>query len=507
MARGGGSAADNPAAAAFDDASVEPGVWRYEKARRVAVIVDGAPYFALMQQAMLKAHQRILLIGWDFDTRIHLTVGRRWWQRRRKGRFPSRLGSFILWLARHRDGLQIFILKWSFGFIKFFARGTMLLDLLRWAPKKQIDFKFDIAHPLGCSHHQKIVVIDDELAVCGGIDMTTRRWDTPDHCEQDPRRKQPNGRPYGPWHDATTMIEGEAARALGELGRDRWLSAGGGELAACRVPSESAWPDELAAQFEDVEIGIARTRAEYRGRQAVSEIKALFLDHIGRAERFIYAESQYFASRAIADAFARRLAEPDPPEIVLVNPATADGWLESEVMDSARARLLRALGKEDHRGRFHVYTPVCGDQPIYVHAKIMIVDDEILRVGSANMNNRSLGLDTECDLFIDAARPGNESARSAIRDLRYRLLTEHCGLEAEQVGELLSEAGSMAAMIDKASNDCQKALRRYQVPDLTEPERAAADSCLFDPESPDEMFEPIARRRGLFGHGRMLRRP
>ncbi|MGB3797836.1 MAG: phospholipase, partial [Alteraurantiacibacter sp.] len=54
----------------FDDTSVEPGVWRYAHARRVRVVIDGADYFDLIQQAMLKARQRILLIGWDFDTRI-----------------------------------------------------------------------------------------------------------------------------------------------------------------------------------------------------------------------------------------------------------------------------------------------------------------------------------------------------------------------------------------------------------------------------------------------------
>ena len=61
----------------YDEASVEPGVWRYAKARKVRVIIDGADYFDLIQQAMLKARQRILLIGWDFDTRIHLKRGRR----------------------------------------------------------------------------------------------------------------------------------------------------------------------------------------------------------------------------------------------------------------------------------------------------------------------------------------------------------------------------------------------------------------------------------------------
>src|SRR5690606_14499990 len=112
---------------------------------------------------------------------------------------------FIVWLARHRPGLEILILKWRFGTLKFLGRGSMLLDLLRWQRRRRIAFKFDSAHPVGCSHHQKIAVIDDSLAVCGGIDMTGARWDTREHREDEPRRKAPNGKRYGPWHDATMM--------------------------------------------------------------------------------------------------------------------------------------------------------------------------------------------------------------------------------------------------------------------------------------------------------------
>ena len=130
------------------------------------MIVDAADYFALMREAMGRAQRRIHLIGWDFDTRIHLVEGRRWWQRMWKREAPLRLGSYILWLRRHNPDLEILILKWSIGFIKFFGRGTMLIDIIRWARHKRIQFKFDTAHPFGCSHHQKIVVIDDAL---GGL--------------------------------------------------------------------------------------------------------------------------------------------------------------------------------------------------------------------------------------------------------------------------------------------------------------------------------------------------
>lgn len=303
------------------------------------------------------------------------------------------------------------------------------------------------------------------------------------------------------------MVEGEAARMLGELGRRRWRQAGGKPLPACALQEQSPWPERLSAEFRDVEVGIARTRAAWRDVGELREIEALFIEQIARAKRFIYAENQYFASRVIAEAIALRLSEPAPPEIVLITPFSADGWLEQTAMDGARVRLLHAISEADHARRFHAYYPVTsGGMPIYVHAKLMIVDDEIVRVGSANMNNRSLGLDTEADLFIDAARPGNARAAPAIGRLRHRLLAEHCGLSEEDMVALLDRHGSMAPAIFAAPRN-GKRLEPFVLRPLTDTEKALVDSALLDPETPGEFFEPIGRRRGLFRRGGILRRP
>jgi len=491
---------------AFDDSSVEPGVWRYAMATRVRVIVDAEEYFDLMQQAMLKARQRILLIGWDFDTRIHLTHGRRWWQKGWKREHPSRLGSFIPWLTRHCRTVEVRILKWGIGSLEIATRGAMMLDLLRWLRRRRIDLEFDSAHPVGCSHHQKIAVIDDRLAVCGGIDMTDKRWDTRAHVEHDSRRRRLGGRRYGPWHDMTMMIEGPAAGALDELARDRWRRAGNDPLEAPEPSESSAWPDDLEPHFENVEIGIARTRAEYQDDPGVKEIEALFAEQIGRAKRFIYAESQYFASRQIAEAIGARLSADDPPEIVIVNPETADGWIESTVMDPARARLVRSIQEIDRHGRFHLFVPYSGETPIYVHAKLLIVDDRVLRIGSANFNNRSMGLDSECDVFIDCDRPANGGCGETIRALRHSLLAEHCGLEPEEVGGLIEKAGSMAGMIEALGRANARHLRRYEPEELTDLQAEMVDRQMLDPEEPAEMFRIRPARRGLLRRGGLLAR-
>jgi len=481
-------------------------VWRYAKATRAHVVIDAADYFELMREAMTSARQRVFLIGWDFDTRILLSSGRRWWRIGKRDRYPARLGSFMLWLAHHRPGLEIRLLKWNLSLLKSVFRGTMVVDLVRWAASRSIRFKFDSAHPVGCSHHQKIVVIDDRMAVCGGIDMTSERWDTREHRHKDRRRRVVARRPYPPWHDMTMMVEGEVAAALAELGRDRWRVAGGGEMPPCAPQDESAWPERLEAEFRNVEIGIARTRASWGECCAVNEIEALFVEQIRRAKRFVYAETQYFASRRIAEAICERLAEPDPPEFVIINPLSAHGWLEQVAMDSARAELVRAVQEVDHAGRFRIFVPyTSGGEAIYVHAKLTIVDDEIVRVGSANMNNRSMGLDSECDVFIDSARPANAHVGPVITGLRHSLLAEHCGLSQDEVGPLIEQHGTMSAMILSRTQE-GKHLRRLELPELNETEMALADSALLDPERPEEILEPIARR-GLFRKGGLLHKP
>ena len=490
------------------DQTPSPSVWRFARASRAHVVIDAAAYFSLMQQAMELARQRIHMIGWDFDTRVRLGPGRRFWNLPRKAVNPARLGPFVIWLCDRNPALQVRVLKWNFGALKFLLRGSMILDLIRWFLHPGIDFKFDSAHPLGCSHHQKVVVIDDSFAVCGGIDMTSDRWDTPEHLEDDPRRRKPDGtKLYGPWHDLSMMVEGEAAAALAELGRERWVQAGGAPMLPCAPPATSAWPKALKAEFRDVEVGIARTRTAWNGLPELREIEALFVEHIQRARRFIYAESQYFASRAVAEALARRLAQPDPPEVVLINPESSSGWLEQTAMDGARVQLCHAIAEHDCANRFRIYVPYnAAGTPIYVHSKVMIVDDEVVRIGSANMNNRSMGLDTECDMFIDAARPGNDHAIPAIRSLRITLLAEHIGLGREQVLAALERNPSMIQLIEAAPR-AGKHVAPFVLRPLTDAEKAVADNALLDPERPEDMFEPFSKRHGLFRRGGFLRSP
>lgn len=478
--------------------------WRREKATRAGLIVDAKAYFEFGRKAMLKARKRIMLIGWDFDARIELS------DEHLPGE-PRTLGEFVLWLVKHNPELEVFLLRWNIGAIRTLFRGTTIFTLMRWMAHRRIHTRLDSAVTLGASHHHKIVVIDDCLAFCGGIDMTSNRWDTPEHRDHDPHRVGPDGSPYSPWHDATTILEGPVAAALGELARHRWRAAGGAELAPVEGCGD-CWPDGLDAGFRDIAVAICRSRPEGDGAAPVREIEATYLALIARARKYIYAESQYFASRRIAEAIAHRLEEPDGPEIILINPFKSQGWLEPVAMDTARARLYGALEHLDCHRRFRIYHPFTqAGEPIYVHAKMTIVDDEVLHVGSSNLNNRSMRLDTECDVTIDAALPGNEGAAPTIRALRDGLLAEHLGVTADAVAAAIDRKGSLIAAVEALRGE-GRSLRPYEIPDLQEVETWLADNQVLDPEGPGEIFEATAKggllrglRRRLHTHADRLR--
>lgn len=462
-------------------------VGRAARADRMAVVVDADAYFRALRRAMLLARRRIMLIGWDFDARVPLDAAERL-----PGE-PATVGGLIRWLVDRRPDLEVYLLRWDLGAVRTLFRGATAFTLLRWLAHPRIHARLDGHHPTGASHHQKIVVVDDCAAFCGGIDVTGERWDTPLHRDDEPRRR------YKPWHDAACAVDGPAAAALGAIARDRWRRAGGGRLSPVDLRGD-CWPHPLRPDFRDVDLAILRTEPAMPDQAAVREVEDRFLADIAAVRRHLYVESQYFASRRIAEAVARRLDEPDGPEVVVVNPAHAQGWLEPVAMDGARARLMAALAERDRRGRLRMYHPVtAGGRPIYCHAKILVADDRVLRLGSSNMNNRSMRLDTECDLALDARTADDRARVAAIRD---GLLAEHLGADPAAVARAVAARGSLIGAVEELRGGA-KTLVPYR-PERPGPVRAwLADHEVLDPEEPDDLFEPLAHR-GLF---RRLRRP
>jgi phosphatidylserine/phosphatidylglycerophosphate/cardiolipin synthase-like enzyme len=461
--------------------------WKVAPADRLSVIVDAADYFATARKALLDAKRRIMLVGWDFDGRIGFHSGPPL-----EGE-PETVGEFLLWLVERTPELEVYLLRWDMGALKSLFRGSTAVTAVKWALHPRIHLKLDGHHPTASSHHQKLIAIDDCLAFCGGIDMTGNRWDTRAHLHDDARRVEPDGTPYRPWHDATTMLSGPIAAVIGRECRDRWERATGDRLAAIDDVT-ACWPDGVEPSFEVVDVAFARSHPEMDDQQPVREIEQLFLDQIAGARRIIYLESQYFASRRVAEAIGRRLDQPDCPEIVIVNPLAAQGWLEPVAMDSARARLVAALRKRDTQGRLAIYHPfTSGGEAIYVHAKVSIFDDQSVRVGSANLNNRSMRLDTECDVAIDTTRHPGRGLEAQVAAIRSSLLAEHLGVAQDRFEAVFRESGSVIAAIERLRGP-GRSLRRYEIPNLSDVEAWLADNEVLDPEGPEEMFEPLTKR-------------
>jgi hypothetical protein len=215
----------------------------------------------------------------------------------------------------------------------------------------------------------------------------------------------------------------------------------------------------------------------------VAECEALYLDSIAAARQTIYIESQYFTDDRIANALAARLAEPEGPEIIVVMPECCEGWVEQTTMGALRDGVGRGLIEADVHGRLRVVYPSASQArkvPIFVHSKVMFVDDRLARIGSANLSKRSMGVDSECDVAVDAT--GDDSAAAGVLHMRNRLIGEHLGMSAEDVTREIAAQGSIRAVIDARSNE-DRTLVRLRVPETAEmPSEALVAAA--DPRAP-----------------------
>ncbi len=443
-------------------------------AHRVALVVDAEDYFRLFQRAAERARHSIIIVAWDFDSRIRLH-----WD---PGGPPAELGAFLNYLVRRRRGLHIYVLDWDYPMVFGADREFPPLYGFGWKPRRHIHLRYDNTHPVGGSQHQKIVVIDDALAFCGGLDLADRHWDTCEHRANDPRRTS-RAVPYPPFHDVMCAVDGAAAKTLGLIVRGRWQRATGETIPAPPLDNDP-WPENLQPDVTDVPVGISRTAPAADDRPELREIETLYLDLIARARQRIFIENQYFTAHRVGEALAARLAETDGPEIVVVLRLLSHGWLEEHTMQILRTRLIQNLRAVDRGNRFHVYYPdIRGLEEgtcIDVHSKVIVVDDEWLRIGSANLSNRSMGLDTECDLTIEAR--GEPRVARVVADFRNRLLGEHLGVAPRKVSEEIERGGSMHAAISALHTE-QRTLRPLE--DLPEWSDAVIDvASVADPERP-----------------------
>lgn len=452
--------------------------WRIRHADRIAFLVDGAAYFQILHRVLPKADHDIMISSWDIYSGLRLGA--------MEGD-DSSLAEIFARILQNNTQLTAYILNWDFSILFAMSREWLPEYKFGWRTHSRLKFQLDDQHPVGASHHQKIVVLDDKLAFTGGVDLTRGRWDTPEHKANESRRKKVDGTIGRPYHDIQVAISGDAAAALGDLFRERWRRATHQKLSSPSVSPVPLWPDGLTPDLEQVNVAISRTEPRYQEYQEVREIEQLYLDAIAAAEDYIYLENQYFTSPRISHSLAERLTEQNGPEIIINLPLETEGWLTQNSLDMIRVKLLHELREADTYQHLAVYYPFKKDlktMPINVHTKLMIVDDRFIKVGSSNLNNRSMRLDTECDVSVEC-RPDDERIKHGISDFRNRLLAEHLGVDAEQVGMTARQQTSVIKTIETIrSEDAYRSLMPLEAMLPKFVGTVLTDSQLVDPEEP-----------------------
>ena len=458
--------------------------WRCLSAEDSGVLVDAADYYHAVYWAISRARRHVLMSGWQFDSGVPVLRG---------ADVPAgaevRFLKFLDALCRQRPDLRVYLLAWDFHLILAGEREWMQRVYFHWLTASNLHFRFDDHPAPGGSHHQKFVVVDGGLAFVGGMDVCEARWDDRRHVADNPLRLS-RGRPQKPYHDAQAWLAGpEPARALQELFRERWQRAGGPplELRAADPP-----PVEVRGSLPLGPASVALSRTDPRpDGTTIREIERLFEDAIAAAERLIYIETQYFSSRRMREALVRRMqASGRPrPEIVVVVNQQAEALKEELAVGLRQARTLDVLRDTASRTgcALGCYYSLCDGQHqtfrgTYIHSKILIVDDRFLTVGSANLTNRSMGVDSELHVTWED-RDGRRVDR--IRDVRVSLLAEHAGLSGADAAGLAPVEG-LVARLDALASQPQARLQRHGPP--TPAQEAAMrwidpDELPFDPET------------------------
>jgi phosphatidylserine/phosphatidylglycerophosphate/cardiolipin synthase-like enzyme len=367
----------------------------------IDILIDGAEALPLISSELESARSHIHMTSWFLSPDFALVRGER----------PVVLRHL---LAEVAERVNVRILVWAGAPLPLFRPSRREVRDMHERLTKETRIKCGLdakERPMHC-HHEKTIVIDDRVAFVGGIDLTTQAGDRFDSSEHPARGT------IG-WHDATARIQGPVVTDVAEHFRMRWR-----EVTGERLPHPAA-----SRPAGHVELQIVRTVPEHvydsvpRGDFRILESYAATLRS---AERFIYVENQFLWSPEIARLLRDKLVDPPGPDFRMLfvlpsNPKSGN--------DDTRGVLAELIDADDGRGRILACSLYARSgaraDPIYVHAKVAIVDDRWVTLGSANLNEHSLFNDTEMNVVAHD--------RELARRTRLRLWAEHLELPAEQI--------------------------------------------------------------------------
>lgn len=452
----------------------------------MAVLNDAAAYFAALREALLDAQDFVYIIGWDIHSRTRL-VGA---SGRADDGLPEELGPFLRALVQRRPALRINILVWDF--VSFYASEREWNSAAKFTADTygRVRFHLDATLPFGSAQHQKIVCVDGSLAFVGGLDLTIRRWDTSDHRADNAMRCDPQRKPYPPFHDVQCLVDGDAAEQLFALAEQRWRAAGQQSDEWC-APRKGRWPANVPVEAEHVPVGIARTEVVCPAGSTIKEVERSFIAAIRSATSFVYIENQFTSATRMAHELAGQMCRVPSLRVLVVAPKLHSSWFESQAMQNGRGAFINCFSAAGVADRIRFVHPVSRsgnkEAAVMVHSKLMVVDDRILRIGSANLNNRSMGADSECDLIFEAE---SEQHRDFIASVRRRLIAHFCGLDEQAIAR--NEHRLFALLDDVSTSHGAKTLRKVQSSVLTST-LASLVQPVADPELPLHLERTASR--------------
>ncbi len=368
----------------------------------VELLVDGSEALARVAAAIRSARSHVHLAGWHFDPSFRLEDGG-----------PS-LRELLADTARRVD---VRVLAWAGAPLPLFHPDRREVrrasdELVRGT---RISMALDARErPFHC-HHEKLVVVDDEVAFVGGIDLTGLAGDRLDSQEHPPRHG------LG-WHDSAVALEGPVVADVARHFLMRWRSI------ATDEPGE---PQEPVGVSPGVELQLVRTvpeRVYAPCRDGEWSILESYLRALRAAERLIYIESQFLWSPEVAFVLAEKLRRPprDDFRVITLLPSHPNNGT-----DDSRGQvgmLIDADKQCDDTCRYlacTLFQPGPGGNPVYVHSKAAVIDDAWFTVGSANLNEHSLFNDTETNVVV--------RDEPLAREARLRLWEEHLERPREEI--------------------------------------------------------------------------
>jgi phosphatidylserine/phosphatidylglycerophosphate/cardiolipin synthase-like enzyme len=377
----------------------------------VTVLIDGADALPAIERAIRGARRHVHVAGWSITPHFALT----------RDEPPVLLREL---LAERAESVDVRVLVWAGAPPRTFEPDRRAVRAARdeLVRGTRIRVALDArSRALHC-HHEKLVIVDDEIAFVGGIDLTLLggdRYDTSGH----PARGRLG------WHDAAARLRGPAVADVAAHFAGRWAEVTGEPLAQ---------PPAAAPPAGDVEVQVVRTVPErqyaFAPRGDFRILEAL-LRGLRSAQRLVYLESQFLWAPEVVDLLAAKLRHPpaDDFRVVIVLPSKANNGQEDT---RGQLAVLADADRDAHRLLAATISARTGRtvDRVYVHAKVAIVDDRWMTLGSANLNAHSLFNDSEMNLVTcDPA---------LARDTRLRLWAEHLERDVAEV------AGDPAAVVD-----------------------------------------------------------